>query len=323
MGLFDKIKTFISGKKDTNKYLEGFNNTNKKIEATFKNIHGLTKEKHDTFMEDLMITLLEADVGYQTSNKICDHFYQKIQNLAFVSQRDLKYNLYETIYDIYGKQDPTEINFNKQGPSVILMVGVNGSGKTTSCAKLAHKLLSENKTVLLVAGDTFRAGAVTQLDIWAKRLGIECVSGFENEDPSSVLIKGLRRGKEKNIDVIICDTAGRLQTKLNLMNELNKMNRVLNKEIPNAPHETFLVIDTNTGQNGLSQAKLFNEVTKLTGIILTKMDGTSKGGIILSIKNEVGVAVKYLGLGENIEDLSDFYLELYLYSILGDLKGDK
>lgn len=322
MKIFNSIKNIFKNNKDSDKYLSGFNKTNSKIETTLKSVSGLTPEKHETFMEDLMIMLLEADVGYETSTKICDKFYDRIKNLKFVSQRDLKYNLYDIIYEIYDKKPLAELNVNSNGPSVYLMVGVNGAGKTTTCAKLAYKLISENKKVALVAADTFRAGAREQLKKWAEKLNIDCIVGNDNEDPCSVLVKGVRYALENNIDFLICDTAGRLQNKVNLMAELEKMNRVLNKEISGAPHETFLVVDSNTGQNGLSQAKLFNEVTNLTGIILTKMDGTSKGGIVIGIKDSINVPVRYLGLGEDIDDLSDFYLELYLYSILGDLKSD-
>lgn len=322
MSIFSSIKNVFKNNKDSNKYLSGFNKTNSKIESTLKNVNDLTPEKHETFMEDLMVMLLEADVGFETSTKICDKFYERIKNLKFVSQRDLKYNLYDIIYEIYEKKELPDLKINLHGPTVYLMVGVNGAGKTTTCAKLAYKLISKNKKVALVAADTFRAGAREQLLKWSEKLGVDCIVGNENEDPCSVLVKGMRYAKEQNIDFLICDTAGRLQNKVNLMAELEKMNRVINKEINGAPHETFLIIDANTGQNGLSQAKLFNEVTKLTGIILTKMDGTSKGGIVIGIKDLIDVPVRYLGLGEDIDDLSDFYLELYLYGILGDLKSD-
>lgn len=320
MGFFEKIKEKFIKNNDSSKYLSGFNKTNSKIDATLKNVNGLTKDKQEVFMEELMVSLLEADVGYETSDKICDHFYNKIKNINYLNQRDLKYNLYEVIYEIYSREELPPLNFSQNGPTVFMMIGVNGSGKTTSSAKLAYKFKSKGLKVALVAADTFRAGAIEQLKEWGKRLEIDVVAGNDKEDPSSVLVKGCHYAKENNIDLIICDTAGRLQNKVNLMNELDKMYRVLNKEIPNAPHETLLVIDANTGQNGLSQAKLFNEVAKLSGIILTKMDGTSKGGIILGINDLIKVPVRYIGLGEGVEDLSDFYLELYLYSILGDLK---
>jgi len=200
------------------------------------------------------------------------------------------------------------------------MVGVNGSGKTSTCAKLANRYKAEGKTVAVVAGDTFRAGATQQLQAWAQRLDIPCITGRDNEDPSSVLVKGCRYAKEHQIDILICDTAGRLQNKINLMAELEKMHRVVAKEIEGAPHNTWLVLDANTGQNGLSQAELFNEITDLNGIILTKMDGTSKGGIIIAIKNITGLPVRFITVGEGVEDIQDFDFDMYLDSIIGELR---
>ena len=210
--------------------------------------------------------------------------------------------------------------WNDNGPTVILLVGVNGSGKTSTCAKLANKYVNEGKKVALVAADTFRAGAVEQLKKWSEKLNIPCIAGQPNQDPSSVLVDGCRYAKENNIDVLLCDTAGRLQNKVNLMSELEKMSRVCSKEIENAPHNTWLVLDSNTGQNGLSQAELFNEVTKLNGVILTKIDGTSKGGIIIAIKDLTGVPVRFITFGEGLEQISKFDLDAYLYSIIGDLQ---
>ena len=218
-------------------------------------------------------------------------------------------------YAQQGSDIVNEINFQKDGPTVVLVVGVNGVGKTTTIAKLAYRYSKQNKKVLLVAGDTFRAGATEQLTVWANRLGLQIVTGKENQDPSSVVYDGIKKAKAENIDLVICDTAGRLQNKLNLMNELSKMKRVIAKEIPSAPHEVFLIIDANTGQNGVIQAKAFKECTDLTGVIITKMDGTSKGGIILAIRDEIGVPVRFIGLGEKMEDLEEFDLDQYLYGL--------
>ena len=198
------------------------------------------------------------------------------------------------------------------------MVGVNGSGKTSTCAKLAKMYKDQGKKVCLAAGDTFRAGAIEQLREWANRLDVDFVAGKEFEDPSSVLVNACRYAKENDIDILLCDTAGRLQTKVNLMAELAKMRRVVGKEIPGAPHNVWMVLDANTGQNGMSQATLFNEVTDLTGIILTKMDGTSKGGIVIAIKNVLGIPVRFITLGETADDIKPFDFDLYLYSIIGD-----
>jgi len=192
------------------------------------------------------------------------------------------------------------------------MVGVNGVGKTTTIAKLANRYKTAGKKVLLAAGDTFRAGATEQLEIWADRLGVDIVKGKLNSDPSSVMFDACKKANQENYDILICDTAGRLQTKVNLMNELAKIRRVIGKEIPDGPHEVLLVIDATTGQNGVFQAKAFAEATGVNGIVLTKMDGTSKGGIILAIKSSLGIPVKFIGLGEKMDDLEEFDLDQYL-----------
>ena len=216
--------------------------------------------------------------------------------------------LYEEIPD-----DP-EV-YNEDGPTVILLEGVNGSGKTTTAAKLARMYKERGKSVAFMAADTFRAGAIEQLAQWGERLDVPCIKGRENGDPSAAIVDGCRYAKEHDIDILICDTAGRLQNKQTLMQELSKMNRVANKEIPGAPHNTWLILDATTGQNGLAQAEVFNNSTKLTGIILTKMDGTAKGGIVLAIKHKLKLPVRYIGLGEQPEDLRPFDLDSYLYSI--------
>ena len=202
--------------------------------------------------------------------------------------------------------------------SVILFVGVNGVGKTTTIAKIAHRLKNEGKKVLLAAGDTFRAGAVDQLEEWAKRVGVDIVIKKGATDPSSVIFDAVKRAQDGKYDVLLCDTAGRLQNKAGLMAELSKMNKVIEREIPNAPHETLLVIDATTGQNGLSQAEAFNEVTNVTGVILTKLDGTSKGGIVLAIRDKYNLPIKFVGLGEKMDDLEYFDLEDYIYGLFGE-----
>ena len=212
----------------------------------------------------------------------------------------------------------SKINYSEEGPTVILFIGVNGVGKTTSIGKIANKLKKEGKKVLLVAGDTFRAGAIEQIEEWGKRINIDVVS-TKSKDPSAAVYDGVDKGIKENYDVILIDTAGRLQNKVNLMNELSKMNSVIKKLIPNAPHETLLVVDATSGQNGISQAKAFSEVTDITGIVLTKLDGTAKGGIVLAIKEEVNIPVKYVGLGEQEDDLEAFDIEKYIYGLFKDL----
>lgn len=318
MGFLDSLKQAITGKKDTGKYLSGFAKTNNALGRKLKFItENNTKNKED-FVEQLMITLIESDIGYKTSEDICDRFFKETQGYLYLRQEDVMDILLETFDDIYNEKKENEIVYNEDGPTVILMVGVNGSGKTSTCAKLAKMYKDQGKKVCLAAADTFRAGAIEQLREWANRLDVDFVAGKEQEDPSSVLVNACRYAKENDIDILLCDTAGRLQTKVNLMAELAKMRRVVGKEIPGAPHNVWMVLDANTGQNGMSQATLFNEVTDLTGIILTKMDGTSKGGIVIAIKNVLGIPVRFITLGETADDIKPFDFDLYLYSIIGD-----
>lgn len=318
MGFLDSLKQAITGKKDTGKYLSGFAKTNNALGRKLKFItENNTKNKED-FVEQLMITLIESDIGYKTSEDICDRFFKETQDYLYLRQEDVMDILLETFDDIYNEKKDNEIVYNEDGPTVILMVGVNGSGKTSTCAKLAKMYKDQDKKVCLAAADTFRAGAIEQLREWANRLDVDFVAGKEQEDPSSVLVNACRYAKENNVDILLCDTAGRLQTKVNLMAELAKMRRVVGKEIPGAPHNVWMVLDANTGQNGMSQATLFNEVTDLTGIILTKMDGTSKGGIVIAIKNVLGIPVRFITLGETADDIKPFDFDLYLYSIIGD-----
>ena len=318
MGFLDSLKQAITGKKDTGKYLSGFAKTNNALGRRLKFItENNTKNKED-FVEQLMITLIESDIGYKTSEDICDRFFKETQDYLYLRQEDVMDILLETFDDIYNEKKENEIVYNEDGPTVILMVGVNGSGKTSTCAKLAKMYKDQGKKVCLAAADTFRAGAIEQLKEWANRLDVDFVAGKEQEDPSSVLVNACRYAKENDVDILLCDTAGRLQTKVNLMAELAKMRRVVGKEIPGAPHNVWMVLDANTGQNGMSQATLFNEVTDLTGIILTKMDGTSKGGIVIAIKNVLGIPVRFITLGETADDIKPFDFDLYLYSIIGD-----
>lgn len=318
MSLFNIFKT----NKDSQTYLKSFSNTKSKFGSKLLSL--VSKDDSlDSFLQDLMVTLLEADIGYKTSDLICKSFKEKCNNFNSLSACNRIEVLIETLKNLYGISSSSNIVFNENGPTVILLVGVNGSGKTSTCAKLANKFLDLNKTVCLVAGDTFRAGASEQLNKWANELNIHCVIGNANADPSSVFVDGCKYALENKIDVLICDSAGRLQNKVNLMSELEKMKRVLNKNIVNAPHYTYLVIDSNTGQNGISQAELFNEVSKIDGTILTKVDGTSKGGIVFAIKNLTNIPVSFLTFGESINDIKDFDLDLYLYSIIGDLENEK
>ena len=223
------------------------------------------------------------------------------------------------MHDLYVDHDDQPFHKNEDGPTVILMVGVNGSGKTTTTAKLTKLFKSEGSSVVLAAADTFRAGAIDQLVKWAEHLDVPCIKGREGGDPSAALVDACRYAKEHQMDYLIGDTAGRLQNKANLMKELSKMRRVIEREIPGAPHEVWLVLDATTGQNGISQAQIFLETTNVTGIILTKMDGTAKGGIVIAIRDLLGLPVKFIGLGEKEDDLRPFDIDSYLYGMCEDL----
>jgi len=300
---------------DKEEYLNGFAKTKQGLKRLVE-IDGETQASN--ISEDLMITLIESDMGYHTSEKVCKLFLEKAGD-SFLDKTQIVYLLKQSMQEIYEAVQDQPIVYSETGPTVYLLVGVNGSGKTTTCAKLAANFQNEGKKILMAAGDTFRAGAVEQLQKWGDRLFVDVVAGKFQQDPSSVLVDACIKAREENYDVLICDTAGRLQNKKNLMAELEKMHRVIDKQIPGAPHNTWLVLDANTGQNGLSQAELFKESTDLTGIILTKIDGTAKGGIVLAIKDKLGIPLRYLGLGEKETDLREFNLDLYLYSILEGL----
>ena len=265
-----------------------------------------------------------ADVGVDTVVKFIDKLKSRVKKENIENTHDLNEIVIDELFVIYVNNDiiVNKINFNESGPTVILFVGVNGVGKTTTIGKLANDLKNKGKKVLLVAGDTFRAGAIEQLIEWGKRVDAPVVTNA-SADPASVVIDGLKKATEENFDVVLIDTAGRLQNKTNLMNELEKINRVIGNIIPGAPHETLLVLDATTGQNGISQAKSFKEITKITGIVLTKLDGTAKGGIVLAIKESVGIPVKYIGLGEGKDDLKVFDIEKYIHGIFKGLIEDE
>ncbi|MBR3167265.1 MAG: signal recognition particle-docking protein FtsY [Erysipelotrichaceae bacterium] len=322
MGFLDSIKKAFSGNKDSEEYLNGFSKTNANLGRRLRYISSEGKVDANEFIDELMVALIDSDIGFHTAEKICNDFLNRADYYWRVRSKDMMMDLLtEAMRSVYG-EDNKETVYAEEGPTVILMIGVNGSGKTTTCAKLARRYQNEGKKVAMAAADTFRAGAIDQLKQWGERLDVPVVAGKDNEDPSSVLVEACRYAKANDIDILICDTAGRLQTKKNLMAELEKMYRVVGKEIPGAPHNVWLVIDANTGQNGISQAELFNDTAKIDGIILTKMDGTAKGGIVLAIKSELGLPVKYIGFGEKLDDLKEFDVDLYLYSIIEDFQNE-
>jgi fused signal recognition particle receptor len=276
---------------------------------------------NEDYFDELEEILIMADVGVNTVMELIEKLKKRVNDDKITDPEELKEVLVDEMFIIYVNDEilTNKIHFNDKDISVILFVGVNGVGKTTTIAKIASKLKKDNKKVMLVAGDTFRAGAVEQLREWSERVGTSFYGGGEKDDPSSVLYDGIVKAKEEGCDVVLVDTAGRLQNKVNLMHELEKMNNVISKLVDGGCSETLLVIDATTGQNGISQAKAFKEITNITGIVLTKMDGTAKGGIVLAIKSEVGIPVKYIGLGEKEEDLVSFDIENYIYGLFKDM----
>ena len=265
---------------------------------------------YDELEESLILADLGATVAHDAVKKLRDVVYQK----SIQRGDDVKQALREILIEKLNVGD-TALDLTTQ-PSVVLVIGVNGVGKTTSIGKIAHRLKGEGKRVLLCAADTFRAAAADQLEIWANRAECEIVRSKEGADPGAVLFDSLAAAKARNVDVVLCDTAGRLHNKVNLMNELSKLRKIIDRELPNAAKETLLVLDATTGQNGLQQAKVFRQTAGLTGIILTKLDGTAKGGICVAIAQELGVPVKYVGLGEGIDDLKPFDAEEYVKALI-------
>ncbi len=325
MGLLNNFKKMFNIKDDNLKkelhvYDKGLEKSRSNFTSQLNKLSNKYKKISGEYFEELEEVLIGADMGVNAVINFIDHLEKRVKKEKITDVQDLNEVIIDEMFILYVNDEiiVNKINYNQEGPTVILFVGVNGVGKTTTIGKIAHKLINENKKVLLVAGDTFRAGAVEQLIEWGRRVDTKVVYN-DNDDPSSVIYEGLEIAKEENYDVVLIDTAGRLQNKVNLMKELEKMNRVINNLIPNAPHETLLVLDATTGQNGISQAKEFNAITNVTGIVLTKLDGTAKGGIVLAIKDSVGIPVKYVGLGEGKEDLKVFDIEKYIYGLFKDL----
>lgn len=327
MGLFNKLKNIISKKEqeevvDENvlKYDEGLAKTRKEFVSKLSMLGIKYTKINDEYFDELENILIMADIGVNTVMDFMDKLKKRVKSENITDTKYLNEVIVDELFIIYVNNESItdKINMASSGPTVILMVGVNGVGKTTTIAKLAYKYKCEGKKVMLVAGDTFRAGAVDQLKIWADRTD-SLFFGKENIDPAGVIYDGLLKAKEDGVDIVLVDTAGRLHNKVNLMKELERINKVIGKIIPGAPHETLLVIDGTTGQNGIMQAQAFKEITNITGIVLTKLDGTAKGGIVLAIKEEVNIPVKFVGLGEKMTDLIPFDIENYIYGLFKDL----
>lgn len=304
MGFFDKLK---KGLETTRK------NFTEKIEQI---IVGYAKID-DELLDDLEEALIMADVGVKTSTKLMEEIRKGIKSKEIKTPEDLRPFLQEKISTILNEGEDTSIIAEKS-PTVIIVVGVNGVGKTTTIGKLGNYYKEQGKTVMLAAADTFRAAAIDQLEIWGERIHADVIKHLEGSDPAAVAFDAVKAAKARNIDMLIIDTAGRLHTKFNLMEELKKISRVIKREIPDAPHETLLVLDATTGQNAINQVELFSKVAPVSGVVLTKLDGTAKGGIVIGIKSELKMPIKWIGIGEGVNDLRPFNSNDFAKALFND-----
>ncbi|MBO0429822.1 signal recognition particle-docking protein FtsY [Vagococcus fluvialis] len=304
------------------KYDKGLEKSRKTFGQFMNDLFSNFRMVDDEFFEELEEALISADVGFETAMRISDELQEEVKLKNVKKQEDVQNTIIEKLVEIYeaeGQEENNNLNIQTDGPTIILFVGVNGVGKTTSIGKLAHRYKQEGKKVLLAAADTFRAGAIDQLVVWGDRAGVDVVKHSAGSDPAAVVFDAVERTKKENYDILLVDTAGRLQNKVNLMKELEKMKRVIEREYPSAPHEVLLVVDATTGQNAMIQAKEFKDTTDVTGIVLSKLDGTAKGGMVLAIRNELHLPVKLVGLGEKITDLADFDPNQFVYGLFKDL----
>ncbi|WP_146549392.1 signal recognition particle-docking protein FtsY [Rummeliibacillus suwonensis] len=316
----EKSKRGFSAFSITEKFKSGLTKTRQSFTSKVNDLVARYRHVDEEFFEELEDLLLQADVGIETVMELTDKLRFEVQRKNIKDTAGIQALISEKLVEIYeqGEKDITELNIQEGDLTVILFVGVNGVGKTTTIGKLAHRFKQQGKDVLLAAGDTFRAGAIDQLQVWGDRVGVEVIKQSEGSDPAAVIYDAIRAAKKRKADILICDTAGRLQNKVNLMKELEKIHRVISREIPSAPHEVLLALDATTGQNALQQAQIFKEATNVTGIVLTKLDGTAKGGIVLAIRNKLHIPVKFVGLGEQMDDLQPFDSERYVYGLFAD-----
>ncbi|PWW27406.1 signal recognition particle-docking protein FtsY [Cytobacillus oceanisediminis] len=323
MSFFKKLKEKITKQTDTvtDKFKDGLTKTRDNFSNKVNDLVSRYRKVDEEFFEELEEILIQADVGFDTVMELVEELRREVKRKNIQDPRDVQAVISEKLVEIYegAGEVSTELNIQPDGLTVILFVGVNGVGKTTTIGKLAHKFKNEGKSVLLAAGDTFRAGAIEQLEVWGERVGVDVIKQGAGSDPAAVMFDAVQSAKSRKADILICDTAGRLQNKVNLMKELEKVKRVIEREVPGAPHEVLLVLDATTGQNAMIQAKTFKEATDVSGIVLTKLDGTAKGGIVLAIRNELEIPVKFVGLGEKMDDLQEFNAEQYVYGLFADV----
>ncbi|MGP7817540.1 signal recognition particle-docking protein FtsY [Niallia sp. 01092] len=323
MSFFKKLKEKMTQQTTavSEKFKEGLSKTRNNFSEKVNDLVSRYRKVDEDFFEELEEILIGADVGFDTVMELIDELKKEVKRRNIQDPKEVQAVISEKLIAIYenGDDSSSTINVQENGLTVILFVGVNGVGKTTTIGKLAHYYQSEGKKVLLAAGDTFRAGAIEQLEVWGERVGVDVIKQVAGSDPAAVMYDAVHAAKSRNADILLCDTAGRLQNKVNLMNELAKVKKVIEREIPGAPHEVLLVLDATTGQNALVQAKTFKEATNVSGIVLTKLDGTAKGGIVLAIRNELNIPVKLVGLGEKMDDLQPFDPEKYVYGLFSNL----
>ncbi len=323
MNFFQKLKQKISGKTDevTAKFKDGLSKTRDSFVGKVEQLVRRYKKVDESFFEELEEILIASDVGVSTVMELVDEVREEAKKHDIQDTADLQPILSEKLVQLLKNDEdlPVDLNVQQGRLNVILFVGVNGVGKTTTIGKMAHMFKQQGKKVLLAAGDTFRAGAIEQLEVWGERVGVEVVKHQAGADPAAVVFDAIQAARSREADILLCDTAGRLQNKVNLMNELNKVYRVIQREIPEAPHEVLLVLDATTGQNALNQARQFSEVADVSGIVLTKLDGTAKGGIVIAIRNELNIPVKYVGLGEKMDDLQPFDAEQFVHALFADV----
>ncbi len=328
MSFLKKLKEKLSKQTDnvTEKFKDGLAKTRNSFSEKVNDLVARYRKVDEEFFEELEEILIGADVGVSTVMELIDELKMEVKKKNIQDTKEVQAVISEKLVEIYQGNDieSPHLNIQPNELTVILVVGVNGVGKTTTIGKLANKLKNEGKSVLLAAGDTFRAGAIEQLEVWGERVGVDVIKQSAGSDPAAVMYDAVQAAKSRGVDILICDTAGRLQNKVNLMKELEKVKRVIEREFPGAPHEVLLVLDATTGQNAMTQAKTFSEATDVTGIVLTKLDGTAKGGIVLAIRNELNIPVKFVGLGEKVDDLQEFNAEQYVYGLFADiLEGEE
>lgn len=322
MNFFKKLRESISTKTEsvTSIFKEGLTKTRNAFVGKIGDLIMRRNRIDEEFYEELEEILISSDVGVNTVMTLVEELRVEVKKRRIEQPSELQPILSEKLIGLLRGDLGNELKLSTDGPTVILFVGINGVGKTTTIGKMAHRFKQQGKQILLAAGDTFRAGAVEQLEVWGQRVGVDVIKQQSGADPAAVIFDAIHAAKQRKVDILLCDTAGRLQNKSNLMDELNKIYRVIKREIPEAPHEVLLVLDATTGQNALSQAQIFDEKTGVTGIVLTKLDGTAKGGIVIAIRQQMNIPVKFVGLGERMEDLQVFDSEQFVHALFAGLE---